>query len=62
MNSAKTIKLLIKQAKYAQNIRNYQEAEVLRLSVIKQKPNDVPLKARYKACFTPEFCCNSHDR
>ncbi|MBD2529667.1 tetratricopeptide repeat protein [Nostoc flagelliforme FACHB-838] len=41
MNSAKTIKLLIKQAKYAENIRNYQEAEVLWLSVIKQKPNDV---------------------
>ncbi|MEA5603319.1 tetratricopeptide repeat protein [Nostoc sp. UHCC 0252] len=41
MNSAKTIKLLIKQAKYAENIRNYQEAEDLWLSVIKQKPNDV---------------------
>lgn len=41
MNSPKTIKLLIKQAKYAENIRNYQEAEVLWLSVIKQKPNDV---------------------
>ena len=41
MNSAKTIKLLIKQAKYAENIRNYQEAEVLWLSVIKQKPDDV---------------------
>ncbi|MEH2248961.1 tetratricopeptide repeat protein [Nostoc sp.] len=39
MNSAKTIKLLIKQAKYAENIRNYQEAEVLWLSVIKQKPD-----------------------
>ncbi|MBD2243497.1 tetratricopeptide repeat protein [Nostoc sp. FACHB-888] len=41
MNSAKTIKLLIKQAKYAENIKNYQEAEDLWLSVIKQKPNDV---------------------
>ncbi|BBD67389.1 hypothetical protein NIES4072_53170 [Nostoc commune NIES-4072] len=41
MNSAKTIKLLIKQAKYAENIGNYQQAEDLWLSVIKQKPNDV---------------------